>query len=176
MQKLLLTILVLFLLVGNFGYSQSNLEKLTEIRSNLLAELQAVEKEIEKEVSSNGYEVVLDQSLTVKEFPGTGKTVAQLSKGDKIHILGKESIYYKVKAGGVLGFAFLTGISIPESAQRSSAYTSTPAKLFEAPAAEEQPKKTGDKACGATQCSGQTKKGARCKNRTTNCSGRCHLH
>lgn len=28
----------------------------------------------------------------------------------------------------------------------------------------------------ATQCSGTTKKGARCKNRTKNSSGRCHLH
>jgi hypothetical protein len=28
----------------------------------------------------------------------------------------------------------------------------------------------------ATQCTGTTKKGARCKNRTTNSSGRCHLH
>jgi 5-methylcytosine-specific restriction endonuclease McrA len=28
----------------------------------------------------------------------------------------------------------------------------------------------------ATQCSGTTKKGARCKNKTTNSNGRCHLH
>jgi hypothetical protein len=28
----------------------------------------------------------------------------------------------------------------------------------------------------AQQCSGTTKKGARCRNRTTNSSGRCHLH
>jgi hypothetical protein len=27
-----------------------------------------------------------------------------------------------------------------------------------------------------TQCSGTTKKGARCRNKTTNSSGRCHLH
>ncbi|MEN9304535.1 MAG: hypothetical protein RL264_2964 [Bacteroidota bacterium] len=28
----------------------------------------------------------------------------------------------------------------------------------------------------AQQCTGTTKKGARCKNRTTNSNGRCHLH
>jgi hypothetical protein len=28
----------------------------------------------------------------------------------------------------------------------------------------------------ATQCTGTTKKGARCKNRTTNANGRCHHH
>lgn len=28
----------------------------------------------------------------------------------------------------------------------------------------------------ATQCTGTTQKGARCKKRTTNSSGRCHLH
>ena len=30
--------------------------------------------------------------------------------------------------------------------------------------------------CSARQCSGTTKKNARCKNTTTNCSGRCYLH
>ena len=30
--------------------------------------------------------------------------------------------------------------------------------------------------CSSRQCSGTTKKGARCKNTTTNCSGRCYLH
>jgi len=28
----------------------------------------------------------------------------------------------------------------------------------------------------ASQCTGTTKKGARCKNKTTNTNGRCHLH
>ena len=30
--------------------------------------------------------------------------------------------------------------------------------------------------CSTVQCSGRTQKGARCQNKTTNCSGRCHLH
>jgi hypothetical protein len=30
--------------------------------------------------------------------------------------------------------------------------------------------------CDAVQCYGTTKKGYRCKNRTTNCSGYCYLH
>ncbi len=30
--------------------------------------------------------------------------------------------------------------------------------------------------CNTVQCSGRTKKGSRCRNKTTNCSGRCHLH
>ena len=30
--------------------------------------------------------------------------------------------------------------------------------------------------CSSRQCSGTTKQGARCKNTTTNCSGRCYLH
>ena len=32
------------------------------------------------------------------------------------------------------------------------------------------------KPTAAKQCSGTTKKGVRCRNRTTNASGRCHLH
>lgn len=30
--------------------------------------------------------------------------------------------------------------------------------------------------CASTQCWGTTKKGGRCRNRTTNCSGYCYLH
>jgi uncharacterized protein YcfL len=30
--------------------------------------------------------------------------------------------------------------------------------------------------CSSVQCYGTTKKGKRCKNRTTNCSGYCYLH
>lgn len=30
--------------------------------------------------------------------------------------------------------------------------------------------------CSSRQCSGTTKKGARCRNTTSNCSGRCYLH
>lgn len=37
-------------------------------------------------------------------------------------------------------------------------------------------KSSGSSGCGSVQCSGTTKKGAGCRNRTTNCSGRCHLH
>lgn len=32
------------------------------------------------------------------------------------------------------------------------------------------------KDCESVQCSGRTKKGDRCRNVTTNCNGRCHLH
>ena len=35
---------------------------------------------------------------------------------------------------------------------------------------------TTKKTSTTKQCSGTTKKGARCKNKTTNSSGRCHLH
>ena len=36
--------------------------------------------------------------------------------------------------------------------------------------------RTKRKNCGTVQCSGRTKKGSRCRNKTTSCSGRCHLH
>lgn len=44
-----------------------------------------------------------------------------------------------------------------------------------APKATPAPKSSGS-GCQAVQCSGITKAGARCKNRTTNCSGRCYHH
>lgn len=37
-------------------------------------------------------------------------------------------------------------------------------------------KTTKSKTATSTQCSGTTKKGDRCKNKTTNSNGRCHLH
>lgn len=37
-------------------------------------------------------------------------------------------------------------------------------------------KSTKRKPTTSQQCSGTTKKGARCKNKTTNSNGRCHLH
>lgn len=36
--------------------------------------------------------------------------------------------------------------------------------------------KKSSSSCSAVQCSGKTQKGTRCRNKTTNCSGRCHLH
>lgn len=35
---------------------------------------------------------------------------------------------------------------------------------------------TSKSGCSTVRCSGYTKKGIRCKNKTTNCSGRCYLH
>jgi 5-methylcytosine-specific restriction endonuclease McrA len=37
-------------------------------------------------------------------------------------------------------------------------------------------KKSSKQSVSAKQCSGTTKKGARCRNKTKNSSGRCHLH
>ena len=37
-------------------------------------------------------------------------------------------------------------------------------------------KPTHHKEATATQCTGTTKKGTRCRNKTTNANGRCHLH
>lgn len=39
-----------------------------------------------------------------------------------------------------------------------------------------QGRTSGKATTTATQCTGTTKKGLRCRNRTTNQSGRCHLH
>lgn len=38
------------------------------------------------------------------------------------------------------------------------------------------PSKTKKSSTTSSQCTGTTKKGARCKNMTTNSNGRCHLH
>ena len=41
---------------------------------------------------------------------------------------------------------------------------------------DKTPSKTTKSSGNSRQCTGTTKKGARCKNKTTNTNGRCHLH
>lgn len=41
---------------------------------------------------------------------------------------------------------------------------------------ENNQEKTYSSECAASQCTGKTQKGTRCRNMTKNCNGRCHYH
>jgi hypothetical protein len=55
-------------------------------------------------------------------------------------------------------------------------YTSKSNSGVSAPSSSYKPSSNSGSGCSSVQCSGTTQKGLRCKNKTTNCSGRCYLH
>lgn len=54
--------------------------------------------------------------------------------------------------------------------------TTSPTTTEKSQALKAQPSNNSSQTCASVQCSGITQKGARCKNRTTNCNGRCYTH
>jgi uncharacterized protein YgiM (DUF1202 family) len=100
----------------------------------------------------------------------TSKTIIIIESGDEILIVdNSDVVFYKVKYKEHTGYVsknFLTKTRPTKSTYSSPSPTYTPSTRSTT--------KTAD--CRTVQCSGTTKKGARCKNITTNCSGRCHLH
>jgi len=55
-------------------------------------------------------------------------------------------------------------------------YSSKPNKASPVPSPTYTPSSNSGSGCASVQCSGTTQKGLRCKNKTTNCNGRCYLH
>lgn len=55
-------------------------------------------------------------------------------------------------------------------------YSSKPNNAVSTPRSSYKPSSTSSSGCSSVQCSGTTQKGLRCKNKTTNCNGRCYLH
>lgn len=65
-------------------------------------------------------------------------------------------------------------VAPPEATTNTTPSTSKPQSYSAPSPTYSSPNKT--KECSSVQCSGTTVKGGRCKNRTTNCNGRCYLH
>jgi uncharacterized protein YgiM (DUF1202 family) len=105
-----------------------------------------------------------------EEQSPTSRTIIVIESGDEILIVdNSDALYYKVKYKEHTGYVrkgFLTKTRPTKSSYSSPPSTYTPSTRSTT--------RTTD--CSAVQCSGRTKKGVRCKNTTTNCSGRCHLH
>lgn len=100
----------------------------------------------------------------------TSKIIIIIESGDEIYIVdNSDVVFYKVKYKEHTGYVsknLLTKTRPTKSIYSSPSPTYTPSTRSTT--------KTAD--CRTVQCSGTTKKGARCRNMTTNCSGRCHLH
>lgn len=177
-------ITLIFNLSSLLAIAQNNLDSLSSIRENLLKskneierEIEYIEKQIITEIINNGYEYTLIASykgevFELKESGVGGNTIAKLNDGDKIVVLGKESIYYKVKYGELTGIMFLSKKVYPISLFDDYKYKDH----IEGRANNKKTTKSARPTSSSTQCVGRTQKGARCKNMTTNSSGRCHLH
>jgi hypothetical protein len=98
----------------------------------------------------------------------TSKTIVIIETGEEILIIDNtDVIFYKVKYKEFTGYVsknFLSKTRTQKSTYSSPTYTPNTRSST----------KTVD--CLTVQCSGTTKKGSRCRNMTTNCNGRCHLH
>ena len=119
----------------------------------------------------------------------SAEVITTLPAGTPLWILGNvEGTYLKVRHADVVGYLYgffgvestpdnlgngqgSKGTSAPNGTPGSAAGVSSPAPRIMSPPASS----TGD-GCLTVQCSGTTQKGARCRNMTKNCNGRCHYH
>jgi hypothetical protein len=173
-----------FSLLSIFSFAQSKLDSLSTVRESLLTDrvknediIVKIEKQIISEILTYGYEYIIrgsykNQTFDVKEAGNSGKIIAKFKDGDKVIIFGKESIYYKIKIDDIDGLIYISNTEYPISLLNDNKYKNHAEEKKENP----QQQKTSGKNCSTTQCTGRTQKGLRCRNMTTNCSGRCHLH
>lgn len=96
----------------------------------------------------------------------SAQIVTIIEKDEEVLILERSDVsFYKVKYKDYEGYVSKTNLTKLKPVKHN--YLS-PLSTYSA---------DGDaNNCRSVQCSGTTKKGGRCKNTTTNCSGRCYLH
>ena len=184
-MKMIFKLIVFLTLLPLPGVAQNNLDSLTEIRSSLVHDrdninekIEEIEKEIISDILKNGYELTLRSSYKGQTFKLTrsnGDKIADLQDGDKVTVLGKESIYLKVEHNGEEGLLFLTSPDYPVSLLTEHKYKDHVEGKSSSKTRITKSKRSGSN-CSSSQCTGYTQKDSRCRNKTTNCSGRCHLH
>ena len=75
--------------------------------------------------------------------------------------------YWKIRYKDTVGFVLLGDIKEGPKIKEYPTIGTTP-RIYKS--------RSTRSGCSTVQCRGRTDKGHRCKNRTTNCSGRCHYH
>jgi hypothetical protein len=183
MKIIISTIFLIFLSV--IANAQNKLDSLSQLRSNLIsdknkieAQIESVEKRIISEILQFGYEHVIKtsykgQAIDLKDVGNGGNTIAKLMEGDKVTVIGKESIYFKVKFDDKIGLIYLSNPDYPITLLNDHKYKDHIEGKKESKVYSSKSTNTN---CSSTQCSGQTQKGSRCRNMTTSCTGRCYLH
>ena len=122
----------------------------------------------EPKLEGNAY--VSTQVALREERSLSSKTIVTIEISEEILILdNSDLVFYRVKYKDHIGYVSKNSLSKVrpiKSTYFQSLQVNTPGIRSAGKSAD----------CRTVQCSGTTKKGARCKNMTTNCTGRCHLH
>lgn len=136
------------------------------------------------------YAVMSVTAPLLREPNLSAEVITTLPAGTPLWILDNvEGTYLKVRHDDSVGYLYgFFGVestpdnssnaqSPSDAAAASGIQGSAPAHGASSPALRvmSPPSSTGD-GCTTVQCSGTTQKGARCRNMTKNCSGRCHYH
>lgn len=144
--------------------------------------------------------------IIVTSYPGSGSKIGTLYNGDKVLVTGKYKVYYQIRINNKTGYVYMSSASMPfpltilndqkhrtfindlsgytvqskpTVVSKSSTYHntpkySTPVYISSPPPISKSTYSSSD--CSASQCTGKTQKGTRCRRRTKNCSGRCYHH
>jgi len=109
--------------------------------------------------------------------------ISKIPKSSKFHVFSylKKNDTYEVYYNRQHGYVSASQVESNEllvALKKTESATSPKTTTNQSPSYS--PSKTSSYSsgsnCPSVQCSGRTKKGDRCRNRTTNCNGRCHLH
>lgn len=108
-------------------------------------------------------------------YKGEGELIVHNYKNDSVYIVisgpnGSNIRSEQMVLVGGSNYTFLFDYSMQTSG------SSTDIKKVPANTTNTTNSNNSNSTCVTVQCSGTTQSGTRCKNRTTNCNGRCHLH
>lgn len=158
------------------------------------AELRELKAEINQTVKATPQaQTKIDTYLKAETDPYS-TNLSKLKKGTKLVLVERvvDKPYYKVTYRKKTGFVRFDHIALTgrlsELEMQLGRYINEPSTKSESVSSYASPSPSSSStrsssgsyksssSCPTVQCSGRTKKGARCKNMTTNCSGRCYLH
>lgn len=181
MKYLVIIVLLLSLMNSNKALSQKFYDEITlkvdsllNERLKILSEIEKLDKMILDSISTHGYYIRYGGTYDgiISDTIGFNrKTLKTIKNGDLLLVVGKVqgSDIYKVRLdNSTIGF-YVDVFNL------ISALADYPVKvLHKSDYFSNNTSSTTN--CSSSQCSATTSRGTRCKNRTTNCSGRCHLH
>lgn len=180
MRYLVIVALLLSLINSNEALCQKfyddislKVDSLLNERLKILSEIEKLDKIILDSISTHGYYIRYGGTYdgVISDTIGFNrKTLKTIKNGDLLLVVGKVlgSDIYKIRLdNGTIGYHV-------DVFRLISALADYPVKVLHKIDYFSNNSSTTN--CSSSQCSATTSRGARCKNRTTNCNGRCHLH
>lgn len=185
-MRIFVTILILILQNSCFGQSSIDSlilehQNLSSDSSNNSQEIEAIESEIVDQILLYGFSTELNseynnQTFDLMDSSPYGRVIATISNGETVKIIGEENFLLKVEYKDQVGYIYLFNPDFPLSLLTEKKHSSEIPQSSNVSDKRISKIKQNNSNCQSSQCTGLTQKGNRCKNVTTNCSGRCHLH